>query len=167
MVEMDQSAAHNLAMDAAAELNAAKRPNEETLAIYRGAGEKFIKIRELLGRLKYLKFTARATRMSERQIQRIIQLAESPKDTPAEEQMAILWGNPVAQSAGSAPKKPKSIVAFQSTKWWSGYNRIADQNKAFGKEFASLADEPAYKAIVDALGIIKARFRELEKKVGE
>lgn len=167
MQEMDDSAARNLAVEAMAELNSAERNSEQTIEIYRSVGEKFLKICELKGHGAKA-WIARTTKRDERQVGRIIQLAESPDNLPVEEQIAILWGNPVKQAGGGSGRGAgsSSPTVFNRQKLFGGINRVVTHAKAFANE-NSLAEEAAFKAILKAAETIEAKFKELEKKAGK
>jgi hypothetical protein len=161
MLEMDQSAANNLVIEARAEMNAADSRDDQTILIRRGIGEKFIKIRDIIGRARYLSWTASRAKVSDRQVQRYIQLAESDPNLPIEEQIAILWGNKpkepkAASSQGNRPAKPA-----EAAKIWKGWNTIDENVKALSINRETDED---YIGARDMLKGLKKHLRSLIKK---
>jgi hypothetical protein len=164
MVEQDQSKAHHLIVEARAELNRAERSNEETVAVYRAVGEKFVQIKELLGRGNWKAWIAKRAKMSERQVERIIQLAESPDTLPIEEQMAILWGNPAkAGGAGSGSSAVKGPTDESHKKLWKHVNGVRNLSKGLAEHLKKPDD---FEFIDKHLKSIETRIKALEKEAG-
>lgn len=168
MQEMDLSAAHNLVIEALAELNAAEGKNEETVRINRSVGEKFLKLRELLGRARYLSWTAKRAKISERRVQKIIQVAEMPDGLPVEEYLEVLWGHPVKPKQGGSGRgvSSPSPTAFSRPKFIGGLNRVKTHAKAYVEEH-NLGEPPAYQKICKAAETIEAEFTKLESKADD
>jgi len=164
MVEQDNSRSHYLVIEAKAELNTAEKTDAQAIAVYRSVGQKFLEIRSLKGRGS-IEWIAKHAKISTKQVSRYIALAELPEGIDSDTARAVLWGNTPKPSANGSggPKAEKSVVAFNRTKLFAGFNRFTTMTKAFARERGLLKD-PDYLRLAETAESAITTFKALEKK---